>query len=63
MIGGCARGVGMSKERAERYQGRVTLYVVVACMIAALGGSVFGYDIGISGMYAYCFQIISGIDA
>jgi len=39
----------MSKERAERYQGRVTLYVVVACMIAALGGSVFGYDIGISG--------------
>ena len=52
MIGGCVRVVKLSKQKAQRYQGGVTLYVVVACMVAALGGSVFGYDIGISGKYA-----------
>ncbi|MBA0810202.1 hypothetical protein Gohar_002214 [Gossypium harknessii] len=40
---------GVAKERAELYQGRVTLYVVIACIVAAVGGSIFGYDIGISG--------------
>eukprot|EP00253_Pinus_taeda_P024514 PITA_24514 len=49
MIGGCVRVVELSKEKAHRYQGGITLYVVVACMVAALGGCVFGYDIGISG--------------
>lgn len=41
---------GVVKERAEQYQGRVTCYVVVTCLIAAVGGSIFGYDIGISGV-------------
>jgi len=49
MAGGSLHGVGVSQERAQQYQGRVTLYVVVACMVAAIGGSIFGYDIGISG--------------
>ncbi|KAE8726420.1 Sugar carrier protein C [Hibiscus syriacus] len=40
---------GVAKERAELYQGRVTLYVIIACIVAAVGGSIFGYDIGISG--------------
>ena len=31
------------------YEGRVTLHVVMACMVAASGGLLFGYDIGISG--------------
>jgi hypothetical protein len=58
MADGCVEAVGVSNERAEQYQGGVTLYVVVACMVAAIGGSIFGYDIGISGMYARCFQIV-----
>ncbi|PSR93313.1 Hexose carrier protein [Actinidia chinensis var. chinensis] len=33
----------------EYYNGRMTLFVVVSCMIAATGGVIFGYDIGISG--------------
>jgi len=49
MADGCVEAVGVSNERAEQYQGGVTLYVVVACMVAAIGGSIFGYDIGISG--------------
>ncbi|XP_073315256.1 sugar transport protein 10-like [Primulina huaijiensis] len=31
------------------YEARVTPFVVVACMVAATGGLIFGYDIGISG--------------
>ncbi|XWS73037.1 hypothetical protein CRYUN_Cryun02cG0091500 [Craigia yunnanensis] len=43
---------GVTKERVELYQGRVTLYVIIACIVAAIGGSIFGYDIGISGCSA-----------
>ncbi|XP_027173369.1 sugar transport protein 7-like [Coffea eugenioides] len=49
MAGGSSAPTGVSKERAEQYQGRVTAYVLVACIVAAVGGSLFGYDIGISG--------------
>lgn len=40
---------GVAIERAQLYKGRVTPYVVIACLVAAVGGSIFGYDIGISG--------------
>ncbi|CAA7398021.1 unnamed protein product [Spirodela intermedia] len=49
MAGGSLGAVGVSKERAEQYQGRVTPFVVMASFVAAIGGSIFGYDIGISG--------------
>ncbi|XP_028754047.1 sugar transport protein 7 [Neltuma alba] len=50
MAGGSfAGGGGVAKERANQYKGRVTTYVVIACIVAATGGSLFGYDIGISG--------------
>lgn len=35
--------------RAEQYSGHTTIYVVIACIVAATGGSIFGYDLGISG--------------
>ncbi|KAH6558213.1 hypothetical protein KP509_1Z073700 [Ceratopteris richardii] len=35
--------------RASEYEGRITIYVVITCIIAASGGLMFGYDIGISG--------------
>jgi len=35
--------------RAEQYKGRVTVHVIIACIVAATGGSLFGYDVGISG--------------
>ncbi|XP_073289649.1 sugar carrier protein A-like [Primulina huaijiensis] len=49
MPGGTIGAAGVPKERAEEYKGRVTGYVIIACVVAAVGGSLFGYDIGISG--------------
>ncbi|KAF9617521.1 hypothetical protein IFM89_036725 [Coptis chinensis] len=34
---------------SSQYKGRMTLLVVLSCMAAAMGGVIFGYDIGISG--------------
>ncbi|XP_062143629.1 sugar transport protein 10-like [Alnus glutinosa] len=33
----------------DNYNGGMTAFVVVTCMVAATGGLIFGYDIGISG--------------
>ncbi|KAJ1440104.1 Sugar/inositol transporter [Sesbania bispinosa] len=49
MAGGSFTTGSVAKERAEQYKGRVTAYVIIACIVAATGGSLFGYDIGISG--------------
>lgn len=49
MAGGPFTPAGVAKDRAELYRGRVTSYVIIACIVAAIGGSIFGYDIGISG--------------
>ncbi|XP_020704046.1 hexose carrier protein HEX6-like [Dendrobium catenatum] len=35
--------------RPEAYEGKVTSFVVLSCIVAASGGILFGYDIGISG--------------
>lgn len=31
------------------YEGKVTAFVIMTCLVAATGGLLFGYDIGISG--------------
>lgn len=31
------------------YEGRVTAKVIITCIVAAMGGLIFGYDLGISG--------------
>ena len=46
MAGGGFAGAGAS---SADYGGRVTFSVVVTCLMAASGGLIFGYDIGISG--------------
>ncbi|KAL3693619.1 hypothetical protein R1sor_007270 [Riccia sorocarpa] len=33
----------------KQYEGRLTLYVAFACIVAASSGLIFGYDLGISG--------------
>ncbi|KQK04292.1 hypothetical protein BRADI_2g12840v3, partial [Brachypodium distachyon] len=45
MAGG---GAVVSKSKQE-YPGRLTPFVLMACLVAATGGMIFGYDIGISG--------------
>lgn len=56
MAGGSFAPAGVAKERAEQYQGKVTVFVIIACIVAAVGGSIFGYDIGISGKFSLYFS-------
>ncbi|OMO58253.1 Sugar/inositol transporter [Corchorus olitorius] len=48
MAGGGFGPVG-NPERAAQYEYRITPYFVFACIVAAMGGSLFGYDLGVSG--------------
>lgn len=36
-------------KRAHLYEYRITGYFIFSCIVAALGGSLFGYDLGVSG--------------
>lgn len=36
-------------EMKQRYPGRTTPYVVLTCFVAASGGALFGYDLGVTG--------------
>jgi hypothetical protein len=49
MAGGGMAALGVKTERAAQYKGRMTLAVAMTCLVAAVGGAIFGYDIGISG--------------
>jgi hypothetical protein len=33
----------------RQYGGRITVFVVLSCVTAAMGGAIFGYDLGTSG--------------
>lgn len=35
----------------KHYDGRTTFFVLLTCVLAASGGLMFGYDVGISGTY------------
>ncbi|KAL9258953.1 Sugar carrier protein C-like protein [Drosera capensis] len=39
----------VSQEEGKEYPGNLTPFVTVTCIVAAMGGLIFGYDIGISG--------------
>ncbi|KAL5810807.1 hypothetical protein ACOSQ3_027547 [Xanthoceras sorbifolium] len=44
-----AVGAAITSGGQSQYSGKMTVFVVLSCMIAAMGGVIFGYDIGISG--------------
>ncbi|CAD6339086.1 unnamed protein product [Miscanthus lutarioriparius] len=48
MAGGAALAPSASASKRQDYPGGLTLFVFRACMVAATGGLIFGYDIGIS---------------
>jgi len=49
MAGG---GVGGERgKRAHLYEHKFTHYFAFTCFVGALGGSLFGYDLGVSGYY------------
>lgn len=37
----------MKLVRVELYEGRTTAYMVLACIVVAIGGSFFGCDLGV----------------
>ncbi|XP_073058912.1 hexose carrier protein HEX6 isoform X1 [Primulina eburnea] len=37
------------RTEGRQYNGKITSFVVLSCMVAAMGGVIFGYDIGVSG--------------
>lgn len=43
-----AVGLAITSQSVHK-NGRMTLFVVLSCMMAGMGGVIFGYDIGISG--------------
>ncbi|KAK7822235.1 sugar transport protein 1 [Quercus suber] len=44
-----AGGIGPNNgDPTKNYPGEITFYVLVTCIVAAMGGLIFGYDIGIS---------------
>ncbi|KAK7334511.1 hypothetical protein VNO80_26268 [Phaseolus coccineus] len=43
-----AVGFSIASENGQS-NGKITLYVVLSCIMAAMGGVIFGYDIGIAG--------------
>jgi hypothetical protein len=49
MAGGAVVNTGGGKD----YPGKLTMFVLFACIVAATGGLIFGYDIGISGAYLH----------
>lgn len=38
-----------SLKRAHLYEYKITGYFIFSCIVGALGGSLFGYDLGVSG--------------
>ena len=47
-----AVGLAITSEEGQ-YNAKMTAFVVLSCMIAATGGIIFGYDIGISGPFFF----------
>uniref|UniRef100_K4A131 Major facilitator superfamily (MFS) profile domain-containing protein n=1 Tax=Setaria italica TaxID=4555 RepID=K4A131_SETIT len=47
MAGGFGGG-GAATGRAELYEGKITGYFILACIVGSFGGSLFGYDLGVS---------------
>uniref|UniRef100_A0A2N9F6X0 Major facilitator superfamily (MFS) profile domain-containing protein n=1 Tax=Fagus sylvatica TaxID=28930 RepID=A0A2N9F6X0_FAGSY len=43
---------GLAQSGGRNYEGKPTTLVIVTCLVAATGGLIFGYDIGITGLGA-----------
>ncbi|KAI4328610.1 hypothetical protein L6164_020948 [Bauhinia variegata] len=44
-----AAGGFVDQGGSRQYEGKVTVYVLITCFVAAMGGLLFGYDLGITG--------------
>ncbi|KAK6132223.1 hypothetical protein DH2020_034043 [Rehmannia glutinosa] len=44
-----AVGIAISKNEGVQYNGKITWFVFLSCVVAATGGLIFGYDTGVTG--------------
>jgi hypothetical protein len=51
----------IAASNGREYNGKMTFIVILSCMVAATGGIIFGYDIGISGEF-HIIKIIFGLN-
>jgi len=57
-------GGGFAVDSANNgFAGKITLSVIISCIVAASSGLLFGYDIGISGYYLFFPDLASLISA
>ncbi|TVU40221.1 hypothetical protein EJB05_13673, partial [Eragrostis curvula] len=56
-----AGGAIVNTAGAKDYPGKLTLFVFFTCVVAATGGLIFGYDIGISGTYIILISSSSSV--
>ena len=55
-----AGGAFAANGPANGFDGKITLSVVITCIVAATSGLIFGYDIGISGFdITSCLSVFS----
>ena len=52
---------GIVTDNKKAYPGNLTPFVTFTCVVAAMGGLIFGYDIGISGTQSSPSVLIIGI--
>ncbi|PIA54473.1 hypothetical protein AQUCO_00900785v1 [Aquilegia coerulea] len=61
-----AGGTFVSTGEVKNYGGKVTVFVIMTCMVAATGGLIFGYDIGVSGgvtsMESFLFKFFPSVE-
>ena len=54
----------VQNSQEKDYHGKMTLFVVLVSVVAATGGLIFGYDIGISGniiIYYFLYCLLSKV--
>lgn len=56
-----AGGFSVSAPSGVEFEAKITPIVVISCIMAATGGLMFGYDVGISGTASYSHQFPSRI--
>lgn len=52
-------GIATTTKGGKEYPGKLTGRVLLTCMVAATGGLIFGYDLGVSGTYITCFMLMN----
>ena len=50
--------ISSGPSESKNYPGKLTVRVFVACFVAAFGGLIFGYDLGISGIHFHIYIYI-----